>query len=77
MTLSRSVCSAQILGIANPGAGRRGKHSRATPHERVAIGECVGFDGLALARASRFGPQLIGEQDLTFDVSGKVEPLCE
>jgi hypothetical protein len=57
MTLSRSVCSAQILGIAN----RAGKHSRATPHQLVAIGECVGFDGLALARASR----LIAKADST------------
>src|SRR4029078_2764890 len=33
--------------------GRRGKHSRQTPQELVAIGERVGFDGAALARASR------------------------
>jgi uncharacterized protein len=33
--------------------GGRGKHSRQTPHELVAIGEKVGFDGLALATASR------------------------
>ncbi len=33
--------------------GGRGKHSRLTPQELVAIGERVGFDGLALARASR------------------------
>ena len=33
--------------------GGRGKHSRQTPHELVAIGERVGFDGSALARASR------------------------
>jgi hypothetical protein len=33
--------------------GGRGKHSRQTPHELVAIGERVGFDGAALARASR------------------------
>ena len=33
--------------------GGRGKHSRQTPHELVAIGEQVGFDGSALARASR------------------------
>ena len=33
--------------------GGRGKHSRQTPHELVAIGERVGFDGTALARASR------------------------
>ena len=33
--------------------GGRGKHSRATPRELAAIGESVGFDGAALARASR------------------------
>lgn len=33
--------------------GGRGKHSRATPGELVAIGERVGFDGTALATASR------------------------
>ncbi len=33
--------------------GGRGKHSRQTPHELVAIGERVGFDGSALAEASR------------------------
>jgi hypothetical protein len=33
--------------------GGRGKHSRQTPHELVAIGQRVGFDGEALARASR------------------------
>ncbi|MGN6281616.1 DUF763 domain-containing protein, partial [Frateuria sp.] len=33
--------------------GGRGKHSRATPGELVAIGEKVGFDGSALAGASR------------------------
>jgi hypothetical protein len=33
--------------------GGRGKHSRQTPHELVAIGERVGFDGNALAEASR------------------------
>ena len=33
--------------------GGRGKHSRATPGELVAIGEKVGFDGGALASASR------------------------
>jgi uncharacterized protein len=33
--------------------GGRGKHSRQTPHELAAIGERVGFDGGALARASR------------------------
>jgi hypothetical protein len=33
--------------------GGRGKHSRQTPHELVTIGERVGFDGAALAQASR------------------------
>ena len=33
--------------------GGRGSHSRKTPHELVAIGERVGFDGTALADASR------------------------
>src|SRR5258708_7345414 len=33
--------------------GGRGKHSRATPQELVAIGERVGFDGAALAKTSR------------------------
>ena len=33
--------------------GGRGKHSRATPGELVAIGQRVGLDGLALARTSR------------------------
>src|SRR5438309_8426687 len=33
--------------------GGRGKHSRQTPHELVAIGEQIGFDGVALATASR------------------------
>ncbi len=33
--------------------GGRGKHSRSTPQELVAIGERVGFDGAALAQASR------------------------
>lgn len=33
--------------------GGRGKHSRATPGELVAIGQRVGFDGDALARASK------------------------
>src|SRR3954468_7407691 len=33
--------------------GGRGKYSRNTPHELVAIGERVGFDGAALANASR------------------------
>ena len=33
--------------------GGRGAHSRQTPHELVAIGERTGFDGAALALASR------------------------
>jgi uncharacterized protein len=33
--------------------GGRGRYSRQTPHELVAIGELVGFDGAALAKASR------------------------
>ena len=33
--------------------GGRGSHSRQTPHELVAIGDRTGFDGAALARASR------------------------
>ena len=33
--------------------GGRGRHSRQTPHELIAIGERVGFDGAALANASR------------------------
>ena len=33
--------------------GGRGNHSRQTPHELVAIGDRTGFDGAALARASR------------------------
>jgi hypothetical protein len=33
--------------------GGRGRHSRATPQELVAIGERIGFDGGALAKASR------------------------
>ncbi len=33
--------------------GGRGSHSRQTPHELVAIGERTGFDGSALAKASR------------------------
>ncbi|MGD9913814.1 MAG: DUF763 domain-containing protein, partial [Rhizobiaceae bacterium] len=33
--------------------GGRGAHSRKTPHELIAIGDRVGFDGQRLARASR------------------------
>jgi uncharacterized protein len=39
--------------------GGRGGHSRATPHELIAIGDRVGFDGAALAQASR----LVAEVD--------------
>jgi hypothetical protein len=33
--------------------GGRGRHSRKTPDELIAIGQRVGFDGVALAQASR------------------------
>src|SRR6516165_7142461 len=33
--------------------GGRGRHSRQTPRELIAVGERVGFDGAALAQASR------------------------
>ena len=33
--------------------GGRGRHSRRTPEELVAIGDRIGFDGAALAKASR------------------------
>ncbi len=33
--------------------GGRGRHSRQTPQELLAIGDRVGFDGAALAKASR------------------------
>ena len=33
--------------------GGRGKHSRQTPHQLLSIGDQVGFDGSALANASR------------------------
>src|SRR4249919_3550117 len=33
--------------------GGRGRHSRATPGELVAIGERIGFDGVVLAQSSR------------------------
>ncbi len=33
--------------------GGRGSHSRRTPHKLVAIGDRIGLDGAALARASR------------------------
>jgi uncharacterized protein len=58
--ITTSVIGALKRGL-NPIAGElgihvcggRGKHSRATPGELVAIGERVGLDGADLARASR------------------------
>src|SRR3954467_9603702 len=41
----------QELGIHV--CGGRGKYSRNTPHELITIGDRVGFDGTALAQASR------------------------
>jgi hypothetical protein len=40
--------------------GGRGRHSRKTPEELVAIGQRVGFDGAALARASRLVAKVDG-----------------
>src|SRR5215212_835489 len=58
--ITTSVIGALKRGLAPLGGelgvhvcGGRGKHSRQTPHELVAIGERVGFDGDALADASR------------------------
>src|SRR5438445_8486295 len=58
--ITTSVIGALKRGLAPLGSelgihvcGGRGKHSRQTPHELVTIGERVGFDGLALAKASR------------------------
>src|SRR4051812_18989166 len=58
--ITTSVLGALKRGLA-PRAGElglhvcggRGRHSRQTPHELQAIGEKVGFDGAALAKASR------------------------
>jgi len=58
--ITTSVIGALKRGL-NPRAGElgirvcggRGKHSRATPAELAAAGEAAGFDGAALARASR------------------------
>ena len=58
--ITTSVIGALKRGL-NPLAGElglhvcggRGAHSRETPHELVAIGERVGFDGASLATASR------------------------
>jgi len=58
--ITTSVIGALKRGLAPLGSelgihvcGGRGKHSRQTPHELVTIGERVGFDGAALAKASR------------------------
>jgi hypothetical protein len=58
--ITTSVIGALKRGLAPLGGelgihvcGGRGKHSRQTPHELVAIGERVGLDGGALAKASR------------------------
>ncbi len=58
--ITTSVIGALKRGL-NPRAGElgvrvcggRGRHSRATPAELMAAGEATGFDGAALARASR------------------------
>src|SRR4051812_8936853 len=58
--ITTSVLGALKRGL-NPLAGElgihvcggRGKHSRQTPHELVAIGDRVGLDGAGLAQASR------------------------
>src|ERR1043166_856643 len=58
--ITTSVIGALKRGLAPLGnelgvhvCGGRGKYSRQTPHELVAIGEHVGFDGAGLAKASR------------------------
>ncbi len=58
--ITTSVLGALKRGLAPLSAelgihvcGGRGKHSRATPVELVAVGERVGLDGAALARSSR------------------------
>src|SRR3954451_19028685 len=57
--ITTSVIGALKRGLAPLGGelglyvcGGRGKHSRQTPYELVSIGERVGFDGDALAKAS-------------------------
>jgi hypothetical protein len=58
--ITTSVIGALKRGL-NPRAGElgirvcggRGKHSRATPAELTAAGDAAGFDGIALAQASR------------------------
>ena len=58
--ITTSVIGALKRGLAPLSAelgihvcGGRGNHSRQTPHELVAIGDRVGLDGAALAKASR------------------------
>jgi hypothetical protein len=58
--ITTSVIGALKRGLAPLGTelgihvcGGRGKHSRRTPHELLSIGDRVGFDGNALAKASR------------------------
>src|SRR3954464_10377106 len=58
--ITTSVIGALKRGLAPLGGelglyvcGGPGKHSRQTPYELVSIGERVGFDGDALAKASR------------------------
>src|SRR5256886_3100716 len=58
--ITTSVIGALKRGLAPLGSelgihvcGGRGKHSRQTPQELLAIGERVGLDGVALAKASR------------------------
>src|SRR6266851_9622291 len=58
--ITTSLIGALKRGLAPLGSelgihvcGGRGRHSRQTPHELVTIGERVGLDGAALAKASR------------------------
>src|SRR5207247_1967315 len=58
--ITTSMIGALKRGLAPLGSelgihvcGGRGKHSRQTPQELLAIGERVGLDGVALAKASR------------------------
>jgi hypothetical protein len=58
--ITTSVIGALKRGLAPLGnelgihvCGGRGKHSRRTPDELMALGDRVGFDGVALTRASR------------------------
>src|SRR3982751_5962112 len=42
-----------VMGMDWHSSGGRGRHSRLTPQELLAIGDRVGLDGVALARSSR------------------------